>query len=87
MKANFAKVQLKDINGNDVTGDFRADLGQQMYMQGQTIGEVELGSAIYHQKADEPMTLTVEQAAIVSRWVERWPYVSRTAIRGMLNKE
>lgn len=40
MKVNFAKVQLKDINGNDVTGDFRADLGQQMYMQGQTIGEV-----------------------------------------------
>lgn len=86
MKVNFHKIMLKDIDGNEVIGDFAAELGQQLYMQGSNIQEVELGSKIYHSKQDEEVELDVEEAATVSRWVNRWPYVSRMAIKSALNQ-
>lgn len=85
MKVNFRNVQLKDINDNPVTADFANDLGQQLYMQGNSILEVELGAKIYHSKKDTPIDISVEEAAAVSQWVNRWPYLSRTAIQKMLN--
>lgn len=87
MKVNFHRIVLKDIEGNEVNGDFAKDLGQQMYMQGNTMEEVELGAKIYHSPTDEPIELTVEEAASVSTWVNRWPYLSRSAIKKALNAD
>lgn len=87
MKVNFRTVQLKDIDGNPVTADFAKDLGQQLYMQGNNMLEVELGAKIYHSTEKEPIDISVEEAAAVSQWVNRWPYLSRTAIQKMLNEK
>lgn len=85
IKVNFHAITLKDIEGNDVQADFAHDLGQQLYMQGQSMEEVELGRTIYKSPKDKPIELTVEQAAVISRWVDRWPYVSRQAVKDALN--
>jgi hypothetical protein len=49
--------------------------------------EVELGRTVYKSPKDKPIELTVEQAAIISKWVDRWPYVSRQAVKDALNAE
>lgn len=87
IKVNFHAITIKDINGQPLQADFHAELGQQLYMQGQTLEDVELGRAIYQTTKDAPIELTVEQAATVSKWVDRWPYVSRTAVKDALNAE
>ena len=48
-EVNFAKIMVPDINGTERAVDFRKDLGNLLYMQGNSIEECELGSAIYHQ--------------------------------------
>ena len=83
MKVDFTKVPVKDIDGKEFKADVHKELGQQLYMQGQTMEECDLGSLIYH--ADGPVELNVEQAACVSRWVDRWPYVTRTAVKTLLD--
>jgi len=83
MKIDFTKIPVKDIDGKEFKADVHKELGQQLYMQGQTIEECDLGSLIYH--ADGPVELNVEQAACVSRWVDRWPYVTRTAVKTLLD--
>ena len=87
IKVNFHTVTFKDIEGNNIQADVASELGQQLYMQGQNMEEVELGRTIYKSKKDTPMELTVEQAATISRWVDRWPYVTRQAVKSMLNAE
>lgn len=87
IKVNFHTIALKDIEGNDVQADFAHNLGQQLYMQGQNMEEVELGRTVYQSPKDKPIELTVEQAAVISRWVDRWPYVSRQAVKDALNAE
>lgn len=87
IKVNFHTITLKDIEGKNVQADFAQDLGQQLYMQGQNMEEVELGRIIYKSPKDKPIELTVEQAAVISRWVDRWPYVSRKAVKDALNAE
>lgn len=83
MKIDFTKVLVKDIDGKEFKADVHKELGQQLYMQGQTMEECDLGSLIYH--ADGPVELNVEQAACVSRWVDRWPWVTRTAVKNLLD--
>lgn len=83
MKIDFTKVAVKDIDGKEFKADVHKELGQQLYMQGQTIEECELGSLIYH--TDGPVELNLEQGACVSRWVDRWPYVTRTAVKTLLD--
>jgi hypothetical protein len=87
IKVNFHTIALKDIEGHDVQADFAQELGQQLYMQGQNMEEVELGRTVYKSPKDKPIELTVEQAAIISKWVDRWPYVSRQAVKDALNAE
>ena len=87
IKVNFHTIALKDIEGHDVQADFAHELGQQLYMQGQSMEEVELGRTIYKSPKDKPIELTVEQAAIISKWVDRWPYVSRQAVKDALNRQ
>ena len=83
MKIDFTKVPVKDIDGKEFKADLHKELGQQLYMQGQNIEECDLGSLIYH--SDGPVELTIEQAACVSRFVDRWPYVTRTAVKTLLD--
>ena len=80
MKVDFSKIVIKNIDGNEAPADIRQLFGNMLYMQGVNIEECELGTAIYHQKEDEPLELTKEQADIVKRYAERLPYVMRTGI-------
>lgn len=85
MKIDFTKVPMKDIDGREFNADLHKELGQQLYSQGNNIEECELGSLIYH--SEGPVELNLEQGACVSRWVDRWPYVTRTAVKTLLNHE
>ena len=81
-KVNFAKVQIEDIHGNPMPGDFHEVLGNQLYMQGRDIKECELGRKIYF--AEGEIELTDDEAKIVREAVKGWSYVARTAIEKML---
>lgn len=87
IKVNFHTIALKDIEDHNVQADFTQELGKQLYMQGSDIEEVELGRTVYKSPKDKPIELTVEQAAIISKWVDRWPFVSRQAVKDALNTE
>ena len=80
-KVNFAEIFIRDINGKEQKADVRQLLGNLLYMQGNNIEECELGAAIYHQKDDEPLELDVKQAAILTAFAERVPYVMRQGIK------
>ena len=80
-KVNFAEIVIRDIEGHEQKADVRQVLGNMLYMQGQDIEDCELGSRIYHQDVGEPTDIDDRQAAVISRFAERLPYVMRTAIR------
>ena len=83
-EVNFAKIMVPDINGTEQAVDFRKDLGNLLYMQGNSIEECELGSAIYHQPDNEPLQLSDVQRIMLRQFVIRLPYVSRKAIQKAL---
>ena len=91
-KVDFAKVQMEDIKGEPMPGDFHEVLGNQLYMQGRDIKECELGRKIYlaAKKDDEgrvvsaEVELTDDEAKIVRDAVKGWSYIARTAIEKML---
>ena len=82
-KVNLREVQLEDIHGNPMPGDFHEVLGNQLYMQGRDIKECELGRKIYF--AEDEIELTDDEAKIVREAVKGWSYVARTAIEKMLD--
>ena len=82
-KVNLREVQLEDIHGNPMPGDFHEVLGNQLYMQGRDIRECELGRKIYF--AEDEIELTDDEAKIVREAVKGWSYVARTAIEKMLD--
>ena len=82
-KVNLREVQLEDIHGNPMPGDFHEVLGNQLYMQGRAIRECELGRKIYF--AEGEIELTDDEAKIVREAVKGWSYVARTAIEKMLD--
>ena len=82
-KVNLREVQLEDIHGNPMPGDFHEVLGNQLYMQGRDIRECELGRKIYF--AEGEIELTDDEAKIVRESVKGWSYVARTAIEKMLD--
>ena len=81
-KVNLREVQLEDIHGNPMPGDFHEVLGNQLYMQGRDIKECELGRKIYF--AEGEIELTDDEAKIVREAVKGWSYVARTAIEKMI---
>lgn len=83
-EVNFAKIMVPDINGAERAVDFRKDLGNLLYMQGNSIEECELGVAIYHQPDDKPLQLSDMQRIMLRQFVIRLPYVSRTAVQKAL---
>ena len=82
-KVNLREVQLEDIHGNPMPGDFHEVLGNQLYMQGRDIRECELGRKIYF--AEGEIELNDDEANIVREAVKGWSYVARTAIEKMLD--
>lgn len=68
MKIDFAKVPIKDIEGNTITVDISKELGNMMYLKAQDIAVADLGHEIYHKKEVE---LTREQAKYVKLYVEQ----------------
>jgi hypothetical protein len=83
-KVDFSKVVLKDIEGRELTADFRQQLGNQLYMQGRNIEECELGKKIYFTPDDEATELDDKEVAIVRKAVQGYSYVARTAIEQAL---
>ena len=82
-KVNLREVQLEDIHGNPMPGDFHEILGNQLYMQGRDIRECELGRKIYF--AEGEIELTDDEAKTVKEAVKGWSYIARTAIEKMLD--
>ena len=64
-KVNLREVQLEDIHGNPMPGDFHEVLGNQLYMQGRDIKECELGRKIYF--AEGEIELTDDEARSSAR--------------------
>jgi hypothetical protein len=80
-KVNLREVQLEDIHGNPMPGDFHEVLGNQLYMQGKDIAECELGRDIWHKGEVE---LNDQQVAIVKAAVAGYTYIAREAIESVL---
>ena len=59
-KVNFAEIPMRDINGNMVKIDTTKELGNLMYMQGESLEECELGQAIYHSNDEGPSELELD---------------------------
>lgn len=85
VKVDFSKVVLKDIEGRELTADFKQQLGNQLYMQGRNIEECELGKKIYF--ADGEVELSEKECQMVSQAIQGYSYVAREAIREMLNEK
>jgi hypothetical protein len=82
-KVNLREVQLEDIHGNPMPGDFHEVLGNQLYMQGRDIKECELGRKIYF--AEGEIELSENETKTVKEAVKGWSYIARTAIEKMLD--
>ena len=67
MKIDFSKIQVKDIEGNEVTLDVSQELGNMMYLNARDIAVADLGHEIYHKKEVE---LNDDQAKAVAGFVE-----------------
>lgn len=78
LKVNFAKIEVKTITGDVDTVDMRQPVGNMLYMQGSSLPECELGTAIYH--SDGEMEIDDKQAETVRRYATRLPYVFRIGI-------
>lgn len=83
MTVDFAKVVMKDIEGNGVIADVRKQLGNQLYMQGRNIEECELGKKIYF--SDGALKISDGDAQVIRQFVAGWSYVARQGIEDMLN--
>ena len=82
-KINFGAIAIKDIEGNEQNFDIRKDLGNLLYMRGNSLPECELGTAIYHSEGD--IELNDEQVGIVTAWIGQYPYLIREAVNGKLS--
>ena len=67
MKVDFSKIQVKDIEGNEVTLDVSKELGNMIYLNAKDIAVSDLGREIYHKKE---VDLTEEQAKIVAEFAD-----------------
>ena len=78
-KVDFTKIMIVDVEGHEVAADIAAQLGNMMYMQGQSIDECELGRDIYHSQGE--MELSDKQSKIIERMADGMKYVLRKALK------
>lgn len=94
-KVDFTKIMIVDVEGHEVAADIAAQLGNMMYMQGQSIDECELGRDIYHSSrkpdeapdTDHSVELDEKQIEIVQRFTQVYSFVMRQAVLKALGKE
>jgi hypothetical protein len=85
---DFAKVEIKDLNGHKIATDgIKADLCNKMYVQGETITKCELGQKLWHAK--EPVKLTKEEEKILREEINSTfrSYLVRTALLKQLDED
>jgi len=85
VKADFGKIEVKDIEGNAQYIDVRKAIGNQLYMQGADYVECHLGERIWN--SEGLLELDDKEVAAVVKFTEGYPYLSRTAIRKAVGKE
>lgn len=85
VKADFARIAIKDIEGNEQFIDVRKPLGNQLYMQGEDYVECHLGETIWN--SDGEIELDEQQVAAVVKFTQQYPYLTRSAIHRAVGKE
>lgn len=91
---DFSKINIKGIDGREQRVDINDELANLIYMQGQSIGECELGRRMYmaardgegkvDQTLDRKVNLSDEDVRIVERASRQFPYVIRVAIDNLI---
>ena len=84
MKIDLREVKVADIEGHEVSLDMNKVLGNQLYMQGQSLLECEFGKRLYY--ADGPIEATEEQVEILRRLAKPLPFLTRTAVLELLKQ-
>ena len=89
-KVDFSKLEIKGIDGSTQRVNIQDELANLIYMQGQSIKDCELGRKLYNAgrdengmisaDADRSVNLNDEDAVIVNRVAQQFPYVIRVAI-------
>lgn len=80
---NFKAIEVEDIEGNKQRVDIAKALGNQLYMQGLSIEECDLGRKIYYSEGE--LELDENQVRSVLRITSTYPYLSRHAIEMLLS--
>lgn len=82
---DFAKVEIKNLQGSPMKIDLiKSEICNNLYIQGQTITECELGQKLWH--ADGPVELTEEEEKILRKELEAAPsYLIRQALLKQLD--
>lgn len=82
---DFKNISIRDIEGNEITADFRKQIGNQLYMQGRNIEECELGKRIYF--SEESVNLSETDIQAIRSIISNYSYVARTSIENSLKSE
>lgn len=85
MKVNFEKILFFDIEGREQVMNVKKDLGNALYMQGETIDVCKLGEKIYF--ADGEVDVEEKEACIIKAFAKRYPYIAASAIEKALTPE
>ena len=87
---DFSKVEILNLEGMKMGIDnLRAEICNNLYMQGQSITECELGQKLWHAVDDKgaftPVEITEEEEKKLRQQFEKYPYIVRTALLKVLN--
>ena len=81
-KIDFGHIVVQNIEGKDVNVDLRKTLGESMYINSRNYDGFDLGRTIYRSEGE--IELTDEQVNIVMMFMESYPYVTREAVKTIL---
>ena len=82
-KVNFQKIEIKNIKNETEIADFAKLIGNQLYMNGRTIEECELGKRIYYAEGD--VELNEKECEMVKGIISGYSYIARTSIEKAIN--
>ena len=82
MKVDFEKIPFHDIEGREQVLNVKKDIGNALYMQGETIEVCKLGETIYF--ADGEIDIDDKEADIIKVFAKRYPYVAASAIENAI---
>ena len=82
-KVNFQKIEIKNIKNETEIADFAKLIGNQLYMNGRTIEECELGKRIYYAEGD--VELNEKECEMVKNIIAGYSYLARTSIEKAMN--